>query len=63
MKRYRILASALLLGVAALQFFSGEPTEPENWKPPEPTRTIGEDGLERIGVDFSYIARAQHDPA
>jgi hypothetical protein len=26
---------------------------PSDWKPLEPTITIGEDGLERIGFDFN----------
>jgi hypothetical protein len=63
MKRFKILAIVLLLGVAALRFLSEESETPEDWKPLEPTRTIGEDGLERIGFDWDYVAPAAHDPA
>ena len=63
MKRFKILAIVLLLGVAALRFLTNESETPKDWKPLEPTRTIGEDGFERIGFDFEDSAPAPQDPA
>ena len=53
MKRFRLAAVALLLGVGSVVLLHNdeEPAQPEG-KVLKVVSHIGDDGLERIGIDF-----------